>query len=330
MTTTNTASNGARTRTESDSMGQIDVPADKYYGAQSARSLVHFEIGDGTTPRDVMPTEVIKAMARSRRRGPVNKDLGKARRGEDGLDRPRRRRGHHGELQPHFPLRVWQTGSGTQTNMNVNGSDLRTARSSFQAPDGIEEADPSERFTSTCRNRRTDTFPTAMQHGAAESMNAMLPAVAKLRDALRRPKRNSGRTSSRSDVDALQDATPLTLGQEFSGYVTQLDRAMIACREALDHLYDLAIVRDMLPTCGGTAPPLTCSIPHEMWIQPTASGRSQPRAQDGTATWSERGLQLINVSGYILVPWLDVSRNACPLCAQGREFRGHPCDPESG
>jgi fumarate hydratase class II len=244
MTTTNTASNGARTRTESDSMGQIDVPADKYYGAQSARSLVHFEIGDGTTPRDVMPTEVIKAMGTLKKAAAlVNKDLGKLDAEKTDLIVRAADEVITGKLQPHFPLRVWQTGSGTQTNMNVNEVISNRAIELSGGQMGSKKPiHPNDHVNMS--QSSNDTFPTAMHMAAAESMNAMLPAVAKLRDAL------DVKAKQWADIvkvgrTHLQDATPLTLGQEFSGYVTQLDRAMIACREALDHLYDLAI--------GGTA-----------------------------------------------------------------------------
>ena len=120
-TTTNGSATGGKNRIETDSMGKIEVPHDKYYGAQSARSLIHFDIGDDTTPRDVMPRQVIKAMAILKKAAAlVNNDLGK-------LDAEKKNyivqaadeviAGKHAE---HFPLRVWQTGSGTQTNMNVN------------------------------------------------------------------------------------------------------------------------------------------------------------------------------------------------------------------
>ena len=244
MTTTNTAKNGAHTRTESDSMGQIEVPADKYYGAQSARSLVHFEIGDGTTPRDVMPTEVIKAMGTLKKAAAlVNKDLGKLDAEKTDLIVRAADEVIAGKLQAHFPLRVWQTGSGTQTNMNVNEViSNRAIELSGGAMGSKKPIHPNDHVNMS--QSSNDTFPTAMHMAAAESMNAMLPAVQKLRDAL------DVKAKEWADIvkvgrTHLQDATPLTLGQEFSGYVTQLDRAMVACREALDHLYDLAI--------GGTA-----------------------------------------------------------------------------
>src|SRR5208282_6258440 len=116
-----TTKNGAKTRVETDSMGKIDVPADKYYGAQSARSLIHFDIGEGTWPRDLMPKQVIKAMAQLRKAAAlVNHDLGKLDDEKTKLIVAAADEVIAGKLGEHFPLRVWQTGSGTQTNMNVN------------------------------------------------------------------------------------------------------------------------------------------------------------------------------------------------------------------
>ena len=244
MSTTNIAGNGARTRIETDSMGQIEVPADKYYGAQSARSLIHFDIGDGVAPRDVMPPAVIKAMATLKKAAAlVNKDLGKLDAEKADLIVRAADEVIAGKLQAHFPLRVWQTGSGTQTNMNVNevisNLAIELAGGQLGSKKPIHPNDHVNMSQSS-----NDTFPTAMHMAAAEAMVGMLPAVQKLRDALDK-KAKQWKDIVKVGRTHLQDATPLTLGQEFSGYVAQLDRAMVACREALDHLYDLAI--------GGTA-----------------------------------------------------------------------------
>ncbi|MBC5809947.1 MAG: class II fumarate hydratase [Candidatus Eremiobacteraeota bacterium] len=245
MTTTNTAAaNGAKTRSETDSMGAIDVPADKYYGAQSARSLVHFDIGDGTTPRDVMPRQVTKAMGTLKKAAAlVNRDLGKLDGEKTDLIVRAADELIAGKLDAHLPLRVWQTGSGTQTNMNVNevisNRAIELAGGTMGSKKPIHPNDHVNMSQSS-----NDTFPTAMHMAAAEAMVAMLPAVKKLRDALD-VKAKQWANIVKVGRTHLQDATPLTLGQEFSGYVTQLDRAMVACTEALDHLYDLAI--------GGTA-----------------------------------------------------------------------------
>ena len=245
MTTSNITTNGVgRKRVESDSMGKIDVPAEKYYGAQSARSLIHFEIGDGEWPRDVMPRQVIKAMGVLKKAcALVNNDLGKLDKERTDLIVRAADEVVAGKLDAHFPLRVWQTGSGTQTNMNVNEVISNRAIEMAGGEMGSKKpVHPNDHVNMS--QSSNDTFPTAMHVAAAEAMVELLPAVQKLRDALDKKAAQwahlvkVGRTH-------LQDATPLTLGQEFSGYVTQLDRAMTACREALEHLYDLAI--------GGTA-----------------------------------------------------------------------------
>ncbi|HVA33961.1 MAG TPA: class II fumarate hydratase [Candidatus Baltobacteraceae bacterium] len=244
MTTAHVSPNGAKTRIETDSMGKIEVPADKYYGAQSARSLIHFDIGDGVWPRDVMPKAVVKAMAVLKKAAAlVNRDLGKLDAEKTELIVKAADEVIGGKLDAHFPLRVWQTGSGTQTNMNVNEVISNRAIEIAGGEMGSKKpVHPNDHVNMS--QSSNDTFPTAMHMAAAEAMVAMLPAVEALRNALDAKSKKwmhvvkVGRTH-------LQDATPLTLGQEFSGYVTQLDRAMVACKEALHHLYDLAI--------GGTA-----------------------------------------------------------------------------
>ena len=231
-------------RVESDSMGKIEVPNEKYYGAQTARSLVHFDIGDGTWPRDVMPAQVVKAMAVLKKAAAlVNTDLGK-------LDAEKARlivraadEILEGKLDANFPLRVWQTGSGTQTNMNVNevisNRAIELAGGVMGSKDPIHPNDHVNMSQSS-----NDTFPTAMHVAAVQAMVGMLPAVEALRDALH-AKASGWAHVVKVGRTHLQDATPLTLEQEFSGYVTQLDRAIAACKKALDPLYDLAI--------GGTA-----------------------------------------------------------------------------
>lgn len=242
MTTT---LNGAlKTRKETDSMGAIDVPTDKYYGAQSARSLIHFDIGDGTTPRDVMPRQVVRAMATLKKAAAlVNSDLGKLDKAKTDLIVAAADEVIAGKLYEHFPLRVWQTGSGTQTNMNVNEVISNRAIELAGGEMGSKKpVHPNDHVNMS--QSSNDTFPTAMHMAAAEAIVDMLPAVQALRDALD-AKAKQWANIVKVGRTHLQDATPLTLGQEFSGYVNQLDRAMVCCREALDHLYDLAI--------GGTA-----------------------------------------------------------------------------
>ena len=231
--------NGAGTRSETDSMGAIQVPNDKYYGAQSARSLIHFDIGN-----DVIPPEVIKAMAVLKKAAAlVNHDLGKLDDDKKKLIVAAADEVIAGQLSDHFPLHVWQTGSGTQTNMNVNevisNRAIEMAGGEMGSKKPIHPNDHVNMSQSS-----NDTFPTAMHMAAAAAMVEMIPSVEKLRDALD-AKAQQWSTLVKVGRTHLQDATPLTLGQEFSGYVSQLDRCIVRLREALDGLYDLAI--------GGTA-----------------------------------------------------------------------------
>jgi fumarate hydratase class II len=244
MTTATTKNGAAKTRVESDSMGKIEVPADKYYGAQSARSLIHFDIGDGVWPRDVMPKQVIKAMGQLKKAAAlVNRDLGKLDEEKTKLIVQAADEVIAGKLDAHFPLRIWQTGSGTQTNMNVNEVISNRAIEIAHGEMGSKKpVHPNDHVNMS--QSSNDTFPTAMHMAAAEAMVELLPAVNQLRNALD-VKAKQWKDVVKVGRTHLQDATPLTLGQEFSGYVTQLDRAMVALEESLNHIYDLAI--------GGTA-----------------------------------------------------------------------------
>jgi len=228
------------TRSESDSMGKIEVPVDRYYGAQTARSLIHFDIG-----KDVMPPELIRAFGILKKAAAlVNQDLGKLSHEKCSLISRAADEVIEGKLHDHFPLRIWQTGSGTQTNMNVNevisNRAIEIAGGEMGSKKPIHPNDDVNMSQSS-----NDTFPTAMHIAAAlETARRLLPAVKNLRDAL------DAKAEEFADVvkigrTHLQDATPLTLGQEFSGYVNLLDRDGGRVAVALDGLYDLAI--------GGTA-----------------------------------------------------------------------------
>jgi fumarate hydratase class II len=228
------------TRTESDSMGKMEVPADRYYGAQTARSLIHFAIG-----KDTMPPELISAFGVLKKAAAlVNQDLDKLPPEKTKLIVQAADEVIAGKLHDHFPLRIWQTGSGTQTNMNVNevisNRAIELCGGTMGSKKPIHPNDDVNMSQSS-----NDTFPTAMHIAAAtETARKLLPAVKHLRDALDAKAREFigivkiGRTH-------LQDATPLTVGQEFSGWVSLLDRDITRINQALDGLYDLAI--------GGTA-----------------------------------------------------------------------------
>src|SRR3974390_387502 len=227
-------------RTESDSMGKIEVPVDRYYGAQTARSLIHFAIG-----KDTMPSELIRSFGILKKAAAlVNRDLGKLSEEKCNLIIQAADEVVSGKLNEHFPLRIWQAGSGTQTNMNVNevisNRAIQIAGGEMGSKKPIHPNDDVNMSQSS-----NDTFPAAMHIAAAtETSRRLLPAVKKLRDALDAKAKEFvgvvkiGRTH-------LQDATPLTVGQEFSGWVSLLDRDGTRIAVALDGLLDLAI--------GGTA-----------------------------------------------------------------------------
>ncbi len=228
------------TRAETDSMGAIEVPTDRYYGAQTARSLIHFAIG-----KDTMPPELIRAFGILKKAAAlVNQDLGKLAPDKTSLITQAADEVISGKLNDHFPLRVWQTGSGTQTNMNVNevisNRAIEIAGGTMGSKKPIHPNDDVNMSQSS-----NDTFPTAMHIAAAsETARKLLPSVKKLRDVLDAKAREFkgivkiGRTH-------LQDATPLTVDQEFGGWVNLLDRDGGRIAVALDGLFDLAI--------GGTA-----------------------------------------------------------------------------
>lgn len=229
-------------RTESDSLGKIAVPADRYWGAQTQRSLEHFSIG-----KDLMPRPLIHAYGYLKKASAaINQELGK-------LDRKRAQaiisvaeEIAAGKLDHHFPLHVWQTGSGTQTNMNVNEviAYLATKRAKIK----IHPNDHVNLSQSS-----NDTFPTAMYIAAASQLHLLLASLRKLHKTLSKKTKQFaslikiGRTH-------LQDATPLTLGQEFSGYASLIERNIERIQLGLDGLYDLAIGGTAVGT-GLNAPP---------------------------------------------------------------------------
>src|ERR1700694_3713693 len=221
----------AATRTESDSMGKMEVPADRYYGAQTARSLVHFAIG-----KDTMPAELIRSFGILKKAAAlVNQDLGKLPAEKARLIAQAADEVIAGKLNGHFPLRIWQTGSGTQTNMNVNEViSNRAIEISGGVMGSKKPIHPNDDVNMS--QSSNDTFPTAMHIAAAtETARRLLPAIKKLRDAL------DVKAKEFADIvkigrTHLQDATPLTLGQEFSGYVNLLDRDGGRIAMALDGL----------------------------------------------------------------------------------------------
>ncbi len=231
------------TRTETDSMGAVEVRADRYWGAQTERSLHHFAIGDPAADR--MPVEIVRAM------GVLKKACAQVNAADGRLDAEVARlivaaadEVIAGALDDHFPLYIWQTGSGTQTNMNANeviGN--RAIALAGGVPGSKKPVHPNDHVNMS--QSSNDTFPTAMHIAAAVMIvERLVPAVTELRDTLAR------RAVEYGDIvkigrTHLQDAVPLTLGQEIGGYVAQLDANLVRIGQVLPGLYELAI--------GGTA-----------------------------------------------------------------------------
>ena len=243
------SSSKSLTRTETDSMGAIEVPADRYYGAQTARSLIHFNIG-----RDTMPPELIRAFGILKKAAAlVNHDLGKLSAEKTKLIVQAADEVIEGKLDAHFPLHVWQTGSGTQTNMNANevisNRAIELSGGVMGSKKPVHPNDDVNRSQSS-----NDTFPTAMHIAAAtQVVEVLIPAVEKLRDALQ-AKAKEFESVVKIGRTHLQDATPLTVGQEMSGWVSLLDRDIKRLHESLSGLYDLAIGGTAVGT-GMNAPP---------------------------------------------------------------------------
>jgi fumarate hydratase class II len=240
------------TRTETDSMGAIEVPVDRYYGAQTARSLIHFDIGE--PGRDTMPVEVIRAMAYLKKAcAMVNQDLGKLPEDKAKLIIKAAEQVIAGKFDDDFPLRIWQTGSGTQTNMNVNeviaNRAIEIVRGQLGSKDPIHPNDHVNMSQSS-----NDTFPSAMSIAATYALERrLLPRVQDLRNALA-AKQNEFDAIVKIGRTHLQDATPLTLGQEFSGYVAQMDACIERLKAVLPALRQLAIGGTAVGT-GLNAPP---------------------------------------------------------------------------
>jgi fumarate hydratase class II len=227
-------------RVETDTMGPMEVPADHYWGAQTERSLHHFAISDETMPTAVITAFGVLKLASAQ----VNEALGKLDPEKAGLIERVASEVIDGELADEFPLRIWQTGSGTQTNMNVNevisNRAIEIAGGVMGSKTPVHPNDDVNMSQSS-----NDTFPTAMHIAAVmEITDRLIPAVRRLRDAL------DEKAMAFTDITKigrthLMDAVPLTLGQEFSGYVSQLDADLARLDMVLLGLYELA--------AGGTA-----------------------------------------------------------------------------
>ena len=228
------------TRIETDSMGEIEVPANRYYGAQTARSLIHFDIGEETMPR-----ELIRGMGVLKKASAlVNAELGLMPENIKQLISKAAEEVIEGKLDDHFPLRVWQTGSGTQSNMNSNeviaNRGIELAGGVIGSKDPVHPNDHVNMGQSS-----NDTFPTAMHIAAVERIrDALLPSLSTLANSFKK-KATEFKDIIKIGRTHLMDATPLTLGQEFSGYTTQLEYSMDRINGCMPRMYQIAL--------GGTA-----------------------------------------------------------------------------
>ena len=228
-------------RRESDSLGPVDVPADRYWGAQTQRSLIHF----GGIGEDLMPREVYHALGHVKKAAALaNRDAGRldpkiaeliARVADEVINK---------ELDDHFPLRVWQTGSGTQSNMNVNevisNRAIQLLGGTLGSKDPVHPNDHVNMGQSS-----NDTFPTAMHIAAAQAVHThLVPSVTALHEAIRE-KAEAWKDVVKIGRTHLQDAVPLTVGQEWSGYARQLEQAIAGVKTSTEGLFELA--------AGGTA-----------------------------------------------------------------------------
>lgn len=226
----------SETRTESDAFGEIQVPADKYWGAQTQRSLGNFDINQ---PQDRMPDAVVKAFGILKgAAATVNMKFGLDPKIGEAIKQAAAEVAE-GKLLDHFPLVVWQTGSGTQSNMNSNEVISNRAIEILGGKMGSKKpVHPNDHVNMSASSN--DSFPTAMHIAAVlELENTLLPALTSLRNALQK-KVDSFQNIIKIGRTHLQDATPLTLGQEFSGYVAQLDRNIERVQASLPHLRYLA------------------------------------------------------------------------------------------
>jgi fumarate hydratase class II len=223
------------TRSESDSFGPIEVPADRYWGAQTERSRQNFRIG-----QDRMPMAIVRALGMVKlASAETNRELGLIDARRAGAIARAAREVIDGKLDDHFPLVVWQTGSGTQTNMNLNEVIANRASELLGGELGAKKpVHPNDHVNMS--QSSNDSFPTAMHIAAAQRITAdLIPALSELHRALQKKEKAFARIVKIGRTHT-QDATPLTLGQEFSGYAAQVASGIARLRVAVKDLYPLA------------------------------------------------------------------------------------------
>ena len=300
-------------RTERDSMGDIQVPADRYWGAQTQRSLEHFKIGG-----DRFPREMIRALGILKKCAALtNQELGLL---------PQDKAKHivaaaneviDGELDAHFPLVVWQTGSGTQTNMNSNEVIANRAIEKMGGSLGGKGIHPNDDVNKA--QSSNDTFPTAMHIAVAEQINKrLLPALTTLRNGLK-AKADEFKDVVKIGRTHLMDATPLTLGQEFSGYYTQLDQAIEMFKKDLPQIYELALGGTAVGTGLNTHPDFAVKAAAAIAKETNLPFVSAPNKFAALASHDP----LVEVSG-------TLKRTACALMKIANDIRLLGSGPRSG
>ena len=225
-------------RIEKDALGEVAVPTDRYWGAQTQRALTHFQAGAG---RDLLPAEMIQALGLVKNAAALaNQELGLLPSGQAALIVAACDEVIAGKLDAHFPVSLWQSGSGTQSNMNANEVIARRAwELAGERPGAVLAVHPNDHVNMS--QSTNDTFPTAMHLAAVQVLRGeLLPSVADLLETLREKSRRFqdivkiGRTH-------LMDAVPLTLGQEISGWCQMLDNGLRRVELTLPHLHELAL-----------------------------------------------------------------------------------------
>ncbi|MCB0408361.1 MAG: class II fumarate hydratase, partial [Bdellovibrionales bacterium] len=300
-------------RVEKDSMGEIQVPVDRLWGAQTQRSLENFKIG-----KDHFPREMIRALGILKKcAAQTNAELGILDKAKAEVIVKAANEVIEGQWDDHFPLVVWQTGSGTQTNMNTNEVIANRAIQLKGGTLGSKEIHPNDDVNKA--QSSNDTFPTAMHIAVTEQVcKSLIPNLENLKNALLKKQKEFenivkiGRTH-------LMDATPLTLGQEFSGYVTQLEHGLSRLKNCLPHLYQLAL--------GGTAVGTGLNTHPEFAVKAAANIAKETGLSFVTAENKFEALAahdaMVEISGALKVL-------ACSLMKIGNDFRLLGSGPRCG
>ena len=304
-----------KTRIEKDSMGTIEVPADKYWGAQTQRSLHHFSIGE-----DKMPKEVIYAFAVVKKAAAVtNYKLGKLEKNRCKLICRVADEISEGKLDEHFPLYVWQTGSGTQSNMNINEV-IANRSNEIAEKEGVKLEKPIHPNNDVNMSQSSnDTFPTAMHIAAMKALTDLLiPSVLMLSESLSNKMKEFkgiikiGRTH-------LQDAVPLSLEQEFSGYVTQLEECNWNIEKTYDGLSKLALGGTAVGTGLNSHPDFAVKVAEEISIFTGIDFETAPNKFAYLAAHDS----IVNTSG-------TIKTLACALMKIANDIRWLGCGPRCG